>query len=125
MLDDDLAHRKILRVAGCEARAQSQGRRSNEAIGLRERDTLRAEPAAPIAGTLPFQLSQRCEAKSCEEATRSFLLARPQSAYDFLGADGAHTRNVTGSAQSADAVRRGPSPKRVDQHRRVEYYRAH
>src|SRR6266571_17310 len=125
VLDCDLLHWEVTRVAGGEEGSDAGGRRSHQAVGLRQRDPSPGEVPAPATGRLTLTAGQWCDPQPVHEPLRGALLPWPKAADHFLDIDGARVGTVARPSEGSQPFGRGAPPKRVDEHGGVEQDRAH
>ena len=87
MLEVELAHRKVLRVAGCERRGDRHGRCGDQAVGLREGDSGSRVIASPPASDLTLLTTDLEDPQPVEELICSGLLVGPKASMDLLHVD--------------------------------------
>lgn len=117
----ELAHRKVLWIAGCESAADRERRRRYEAVGLGKSAAPSRELASPLARLPPFRSAQRDNPQTGNEGTRSSMLARLESPNGLFHVDRARIGHVARFAkrqQPAAGVR--TTAKDVDEDSRVE-----
>ena len=81
VLEHDLAHREISRIAGREPAAKREGGRGHEAVRLRKRAPAPGELAPPFTCLPALGTSQRHDSKAGKERASRFVLARFASWY--------------------------------------------
>ena len=121
MLDRDVAHREIPRIAGCEPAAKRERSGSYEAVRLRECAATARELAPPVTSLPAFFIPQRCDSKPGKKCASRPMLALPESPNRLLNVHGAGVRSVSSTAQGVQApARLGTAAEEVDEDRRVE-----
>jgi hypothetical protein len=121
VLNNELAHREIPRIAGREPAAERERGGCYEAVRLRKRTAAANGLAPPLSGLPAFSRAQRNDSKALEERTSRAVLARLESANRLLDIDGARVRRVLRPAERSQApARLGASAQQVDQDGRVE-----
>jgi hypothetical protein len=120
VLDLELVHREVLRVAGRQARTGADGGSRYQAVRLSESDCVAREVAAPSPSELTLGATERRNAQASEEASHGRFLIASGAAQDLLDVDRADTRHLPTLAQPSDPIGRRQSPQRVDQNRRIE-----
>ena len=123
MLDGELAHRKIPRVAGREPTAERERCGRDEAVCLGERTAASRELAAPFAGLPALRHTERNGSQPLEERTSRSMLARLESPYRLLDVDRTHVGRVVRIAERLQTPSRiGTTAEEVDDDSRVEKY---
>jgi len=121
VLDPELGHREVLRVAGCEPTADGERSGRDKTIRLGQRHATGGKPPPPGPGAPPLLRPERHDAQPLEERSGSSLLRLAKAPHDFLNVDGARMRLIAGLAQEPQATdRSGPPPEQVDQDRGIE-----
>lgn len=94
VLEGELAHRKVFRVAGREPAAKRECRRRYEAVRLSKCAAAPGELAPPLSGLPPFHSAQRDDSKAGKKGASLRVLARPESPNRLLDVDRARVRRV-------------------------------
>jgi hypothetical protein len=94
VLEGEIAHRKILRIAGREPTAKRECRRCYEAVRLSKCAAASGELAPPLSGLPAFHSAQRDDSNAGKERASLRVLARPESPNGLLDVDGARVRRV-------------------------------
>ena len=126
VLEGELVHRKVFRVAGREATAKRECRSCYEAVRLRKCAPASGEHAPPLSGLPAFNGAQRDDSKPDKERASLRVLARPESPDGLLDVDRTRIRRVartTKREQPPTRVR--ATAKEVDEDGRVEEDRRH
>src|SRR5438132_6358708 len=99
VLEGELVHRKVFRVAGREATAKRECRSCHEAVRLRKRAAASGEHTPPLSGLPAFHNAERDDSKAGKERTSLRVLARSESANGLLDIDRAGVRRVAGTTE--------------------------
>lgn len=117
MLDFDLGHREVPRIASYNSSSSAQRGRRNQTVGLRQRHALSCELPAPYAG-LPALLSPETNNdESFEQPLSALGFMRKKASDNFLDVHGGRVEIVPRLVMRAQMRRHGPITKGVDQHR--------
>lgn len=121
VLDDNVLHREVPRVAGREPRAHSGRGSGDQAVGLRERHAAVSMLAAPGSGPGTLGCAERRDVKPHEEQPGPFDLGVAEPAHDLFDIDSGRVGQVVRTAQRREPLdRAGSSTEHVDQYGRVE-----
>ena len=90
VLYDELGHRKILRIAGREARADGDRRGGNKTIGLAQRDPFGGIVATPLSRALALLETKGYHTHPSKEPTDGRLLAAASAAPELFDVDRTH-----------------------------------
>src|SRR6266508_5143986 len=121
MLDRELPHGKVLRIARGETPADRERGGRDETVRLGQRPAAAREPSSPLAGLPSFGGTERHDSKSGKERTRRRVLARPEPSHRLFDVDRADVRRVAGGAKSLQPRKRtATATEQVDQDRGVE-----
>ena len=124
MLDHQLSHREVFRIAGREPCGDRDSGRGDEAIGLAQRDALRGELAPPTTRVLSFVLTERDDLKTAQQPSDRRLIGRTCAAPELLDIDRADVRGIL-ARERPEPVGGRPPAERVDEHGRVEEQAGH
>jgi hypothetical protein len=108
-LNFQLAHRKVLRIAGRQRYPEGDGRGSDQTVRLRQRHARRRMIASPVAGLNALDPSDRRYTQPIEEADRSNAFAIAQTPMDLLDTDRRCKWHVSMAAKRYESLDRSRS----------------
>jgi hypothetical protein len=121
VLNFQLPHREVLRVAGRQRHAEGHGRRSDQTIRLRERHPRRCMIPSPIAGPDALGAADRRDPQPVEEAGCRNAFGVAQTTVNLLDADGRriwHVSVLTKRREPLDSS--SPAAQHIDEDGGIE-----
>jgi hypothetical protein len=126
VLDRELPHRKVPRIAGREAAAERERSRGDETVGLSQGAASLGEPAAPFPRLPTLPHAQRDDSEAREQRPCGVVFPRAKSPDGLLHVDGAHVWEVSPVAKAQEPPPRiRTTAEEVDEHGGVEKERSH
>ena len=109
MLDVQARHRKVVDVRSRQARADADGGRGDQTVGLMQRDATLGMVPSPCTSEDAFGDAEWRDAQPVEETSHDGLLARSHATPDLLDGDGTHPGLGADSPQAGDSGSRWPA----------------